>query len=145
MQLLATIITISAVMPSVLAAPRVVGPKPPHVECVHSKGSISKDPLNINSGIGADVWLNGKKVCGAPFKLQDKKYVYTCHQPGVTFSVSETGDTAFFKGRSWHQSVQKDKQDGYGACQDRKGACIKVSLMAFDSKDGCQTVDFPDS
>ncbi|KAH8898310.1 hypothetical protein GQ53DRAFT_759562 [Thozetella sp. PMI_491] len=94
--------------------------------CVHTYGSITVDPLGIQTGIGAEIWDNGSVVCGGPWRIdQDDHYSATCI-PGYIFAVSRTGVLAWYRtsptsAYSWTQNVQEDSIDCYGACDDRKG------------------------
>jgi hypothetical protein len=109
--------------------------------CVHSVGSITVDPLGANGGISASLTDNNVKVCDDPWYIdQDGHYAATCI-PGTVFALSKNGDTAWYgygsASFSWQQNADKSSEDCYGACEDRKGACIKCTQYAWDIKEYC--------
>jgi hypothetical protein len=128
MKLSALVLILSATVPSVLA-------------CVHSFGSITADPFDINSGIGAELWDNGSQVCGDPFRIdQDGHYSASCI-PGYVFALSKNGVHAWYgygnNAFQWNQDVKIDHLDCYGACDDRRGACVKCTQYSWDIKQYC--------
>ena len=112
--------------------------------CVHSTGSITHDPFNINSGIGAELWDNGSVVCGDSVGNwhfdQDGHYSAAC-RPGFVFAVTKNGEKAWYRNGdhaySWLQHIKTDRLDCYGACEDRKGACVKCTQYSWDVKQFC--------
>jgi hypothetical protein len=114
----------------------------PALACLHSTGSIVHDPLGINSGISATVTDNGGVVCtDANSRIdQDGHYSLGCI-PGYVYAVTKDARTAWYGYGSvsfqFLQDPSSDSYDCYGACDDKKGACIQCDEYSWDVYEYC--------
>lgn len=110
----------------------------PTLACLHVYGNIAGDPI-----LGPSVWSvfavdNSQIVCssdmGACFD-QDDDFSMGC-LPGYVYAFTKTGDTAWYanpvQAWSWTQANNPDRYDCYGACEDKKGFCIKCTDYSWD-------------
>jgi hypothetical protein len=109
--------------------------------CIHFQGGIQQG--GVNSGI----WINkfednGKKPCrGSATKTSDGWFKIGC-DPGTELLISHDGKrvkysygTARFE---WTQNVKSSTAEKYGACDDKRGACVKVGTeYNWDTKMYC--------
>jgi hypothetical protein len=97
--------------------------------CIHFEGTIQQG--GVNHGISIIKFEdNGSKPCqGNAYKNNDGSFRIDCIK-GVQLEISPKGNhvkysygTAHFE---WDQKVTTGKGDSFGACDDRRGACVTV-------------------
>ncbi|KAI1879128.1 hypothetical protein JX265_003305 [Neoarthrinium moseri] len=120
--------------------------------CSYSlKGSIVDDPimgwsasaeLDDKLGIYPNKVLCGNGSGNSMLKQNDKKEWTIGCQQGFELTLSERGNHVTFKNGAltyeWSTGAKPDKQDCYGACQDKGGICVKCTEYDFTSEGGCQ-------
>lgn len=83
---------------------------------------------------------------GNPNVNQDSegKWIVGC-QNGFSLTMSKTGTHVTFVNGAltdeWNTGASADEYDCYGACDDKKGACVKCTQYDFSSDGGCQNTD----
>lgn len=73
---------------------------PSALACVHSTRSITHDPFNIQSGIGAELWDSGSVVCGGSvgtWRIDQDGHCSAGCRPGYVFAVSKNGAMAWYR------------------------------------------------
>ena len=110
----------------------------PSLACLHARGSITVSPLPGLSGIWAEVYDNDNNnpVCTGPSYIdQDSHYSLTC-RPGYYWAISKNAAQAWYgypgSSFTWTVARTSDTYDCYGACDDKKGACLSCTDYNWD-------------
>lgn len=112
----------------------------PTTACLRSEGTIIADPI-MGWTIGMSLTDNGVAVSQGGGAHQDEAGDWNLDCDGCTLKIGKMGGKATYTNAGqtyqWLQPVTRELQDCYGACEDRKGACIKCTTYSWDINQYC--------